>query len=577
MANLSTPLRLARSTSSRNASGSSLSRPNRHHTIAALHDPHTSPLEGELRSQQRKASSHPSAHEPPADPAPDVLSSWREDIDAQKPIKPLLHPTESPVLERDVLSSDNFLCSCVNSSSSAGFERYERLMGGVRRYLGDIDSRMGGGVAHEADGYVDNDRRAACELRAISDARNSLRDVSSPADVCVRQYVEDVKSGARVGKGVGGFALEGRTERPCSIGPELRAAGEASKALRTGEWVTGGGVSEEVQEESLTARPPSRRSHHSTSPQAPDPSEDGPFREDGLKSGSGLDAKNKHRDHDVDASHSPYRFLRDTRKWLLELANQQANASPYSHRLGGSVAFFTDTDKPEHKTAELATSRCAQPSQEANGRAQLPPGALLDTHDPVTPPLPTIQHRRANGHLDTTLMTLYETAWNTPKASLPTLRLGPTLSIRTCASNPPYATDIPVTMLSHFCGATTVQTLQAQFSVSDSELEIPDAVAEKTAVLRILRYMRRCCSHPQLRLQCELAIPPTVRDGVHMMQACKLFGLHADAARQECKLVQERLPCGPVCVEDVELIWQGYGGGIKRDGIGGRVAVLCCA
>lgn len=94
-------------------------------------------------------------------------------------------------------------------------------------------------------------------------------------------------------------------------------------------------------------------------------------------------------------------------------------------------------------------------------------------------------------------------------------------------------------------------------------LVIPEEDYAPTAIIRILRYMRRCALPASLRPLYQVGVPPLVRDQVHTMMACRLFGLHADAERLETVLLRQTISRGPLTMEDVECIWEEWGGVLR--------------
>ncbi|KAL1602580.1 hypothetical protein SLS60_005996 [Paraconiothyrium brasiliense] len=130
-------------------------------------------------------------------------------------------------------------------------------------------------------------------------------------------------------------------------------------------------------------------------------------------------------------------------------------------------------------------------------------------------------------------------------------------------------------MLKHFCGEEHLARLIRDYSLhpeqrteDDGEKNIlifPERSVDATAILRIVRYMRRCCMRTTTitKPHFQLHAPPSLEANIETIRACNIFGLYADARRLQHFLTDKKIPGGKLTMEDVETIWEGYGGGLR--------------
>ncbi|KAF2865638.1 hypothetical protein BDV95DRAFT_586222 [Massariosphaeria phaeospora] len=140
---------------------------------------------------------------------------------------------------------------------------------------------------------------------------------------------------------------------------------------------------------------------------------------------------------------------------------------------------------------------------------------------------------------------------------------GPKLAVVNALTGETYAKAVPERMLLQFCGTKVVDRLRSKPGAVQV-IEIPDLDAEQGGIERVIRYMRRCCGTAHGRPTGELRVPPSVMEGIETVRACRVLGLNTDADRIEDYVVNEVLGNRALKLEDVELVWEGYHGKLRK-------------
>jgi hypothetical protein len=183
-------------------------------------------------------------------------------------------------------------------------------------------------------------------------------------------------------------------------------------------------------------------------------------------------------------------------------------------------------------------------------------------------------------------MTLFDRQCSIKCQDIKRLTAGQIFEIRTNIEARPYARIYERTML-HFCGKQMVKELLQIYCVGELEgkeedgkkreptsvLVIPEDDFLPSAMGRVLRYMRRCMLPMSSRPLYQIVVPPSPKEQLHTMNVCRLFGLEADADRIEKVLIRQTISHGPLTMEDVELVWEGWEGVLQDSRI---VDALVC-
>ncbi|KAJ4348714.1 uncharacterized protein N0V89_010092 [Didymosphaeria variabile] len=258
------------------------------------------------------------------------------------------------------------------------------------------------------------------------------------------------------------------------------------------------------------------------------------------------------------APETPTTTLEATRELLKDLVDQESGTR--------SIESVVDPSQDIRGTAkETLTTSQARPAT---------PGPAVR---PASPPL----HRNAADNRnplekqDRETWTLYNLSCWTDKAFLKTLLKGPTVEFRVEAHSDPFLTNVSQEMLKHFCGEQHLARLIRDYSLQPdlrtedggekNILIFPERSVDATAILRIVRYMRRCCMRTTTitKPHFQLHAPPSLEANIETIRACNIFGLYADARRLQYFLTDKKIPGGKLTMEDVETIWEGYGGGLR--------------
>jgi hypothetical protein len=118
-----------------------------------------------------------------------------------------------------------------------------------------------------------------------------------------------------------------------------------------------------------------------------------------------------------------------------------------------------------------------------------------------------------------------------------------------------YLRGVSLDMLKYFGGGATINAV-----LSNNTIRIPSTHASRDGIVRVIRYMRRCCQDLSRRPTGELRTPPSIKEGIATSLACRFFYLDADAEHMERLVVQDFMgsPRFFITDDDVELIWCGY-------------------
>lgn len=118
-----------------------------------------------------------------------------------------------------------------------------------------------------------------------------------------------------------------------------------------------------------------------------------------------------------------------------------------------------------------------------------------------------------------------------------------------------YIKGVSLDMLKYFCGRAIIDSL-----LYSNTIRVPPTHASRDGIVRVIRYIRRCCQGPSRRPTGELRTPPSIKEGIATSLACRFFYLDADAEHLEKLVVQDFIgsPRFFVTDEDIELIWCGY-------------------
>ncbi|KAK7185433.1 hypothetical protein DPSP01_001948 [Paraphaeosphaeria sporulosa] len=228
--------------------------------------------------------------------------------------------------------------------------------------------------------------------------------------------------------------------------------------------------------------------------------------------------------------------------------------------------------KPSQSNKTLA-KKPASTKQSRNVR----PGTPGPNARPTSSPLHrnVAENRKPLERQDQDSWTLYNTSCWTEKSCLKALLKGPVLEFRIEPHGEPFLVDVSQEMLNYFCGEKQVDRLIHDYSLQPEQrreedgeatiLVFPEGLFDATAVMRIIRYMRRCCMRTTTltKPHFQLHAPPSLEANIDTIRACNIFGLYADARRLQYFLTDKRIPGGKLTMADVETIWEGYNGGLR--------------
>jgi hypothetical protein len=194
--------------------------------------------------------------------------------------------------------------------------------------------------------------------------------------------------------------------------------------------------------------------------------------------------------------------------------------------------------------------------------------------DPPQPPF-----RPTGIHQSTTALiwcaredTLFRIACNSNRKELAKCLSGPTINIANGSTGETYVTNVPERMLLHFCGEEVLEQLLPSYGAVQDVLEIPTSEAESLAIARVIRFMKRCCSPMSHKASGEMRIPPSIRDGLETIRACRVLGLLADAERNE-KMSRDWMgsEAWEMTDETIDLIWSAYFGAFRESEMGDAI------
>ncbi|KAF2243520.1 hypothetical protein BU26DRAFT_581741 [Trematosphaeria pertusa] len=166
--------------------------------------------------------------------------------------------------------------------------------------------------------------------------------------------------------------------------------------------------------------------------------------------------------------------------------------------------------------------------------------------------------------VDSTRKSLHELRDMAKPRELAQLLSGRRFSIMNGSTGEIYIKNVPYRMLNYFCGFDVINGLLLKDDDAPIALEVPDSNAEKGGVARVVRYMKKCCAPQGTRPTGELMVPPSLKEGIETVRACKVLGLPADAERIQTYLVREKIAKGQSSMEDVGLLWKGYRGSLRE-------------
>ncbi|KAF2443478.1 hypothetical protein P171DRAFT_486209 [Karstenula rhodostoma CBS 690.94] len=300
---------------------------------------------------------------------------------------------------------------------------------------------------------------------------------------------------------------------------------------------------------------------------------------------------------------SPTSTLESTREWLNSLANKESQtwsnesvvdtSERSEDTFSGTENYISrpqslsakSDESPNRRLRSLASEpkpsrdnrwiakESANPKQSRNVRSATPG----PTARPASPPLHrnTAENYKPLEKQGRDSWTLYSTSCWTEKAHLKTLLRGPVFEFRVEPHGKPFLVDVSQAMLKHFCGEKHVDRLIRDYSLrpeqrreedrEDTILVFPEELVDATAIMRIVRYMRRCCMRTTTltKPHFQLDAPPSLEANIETIRTCNIFGLYADARRLQYFLTDKKIPGGKLTMEDVETIWEGYDGGLR--------------
>ncbi|KAF1979229.1 hypothetical protein BU23DRAFT_151006 [Bimuria novae-zelandiae CBS 107.79] len=306
---------------------------------------------------------------------------------------------------------------------------------------------------------------------------------------------------------------------------------------------------------------------------------------------------------------TPAETLEATREWLNSLADREASSWSDEPVLGSPIRSkkpLSLSTKPKTSPSRnnlpldsVASSSKAPSSTTPGSNASPSSKRTNDDHPiparppknarPATPGLPSRPtspplHRNAAStqkplsQPDRENWTLYNLSCWSNKSYLKALLRGPVLEFRTEPHGPPFLKDVPQEMLNYFCGPDHLTRLLTSYSLpvglqretgeDYNALVFPSDLVSATAIMRIVRYMRRCCNRTATltKPHFQLRAPPSLQENMETIRACNIFGLYADARRLQCFLIDKKIPGGKLSMEDVEVLWEGYDGDLRDSG-----------
>lgn len=305
---------------------------------------------------------------------------------------------------------------------------------------------------------------------------------------------------------------------------------------------------------------------------------------------------------DIRPHDPPAASLEATREWLNNLADEESEK--WSNESTAATSEPSEDNKQEagqtvpYSQSEFAKSKVsldvpgslpniAKASQNDKATAKTLPTAKQPRDARPATPGPTgrsaspplhgnaAENRKPLEKEGRDSYTLYSTSCSTEKSYLKTLLKGPTLEFRIEPHGEPFLVDVSQNMLIHFCGEEHTNRVIQTYSLRPEErrdedgektiLVFPEDTVDANAIMRIIRYMRRCCMRTTTltKPHFQLHAPPSLEANIETIRACNMFGLYADARRLQYFLTDKKIPGGKLTMEDVETIWEGYDGELR--------------
>jgi hypothetical protein len=263
---------------------------------------------------------------------------------------------------------------------------------------------------------------------------------------------------------------------------------------------------------------------------------------------------------------------------VTSLVAESSTQNPHSMRARPSASPYKPLLSQSSKMKQLGDVKGkAKDTPTAQRSQNVRPATPSPTTRPGSPPLHrnAADNRKPIEKADRETWTLYNISCWTDKAYLKTLTKHPVFEFRVEPLGEPFLVDVPIGMLRHFCGEKHVDSLIRDYNLrpeqrreEDGEaliLVFPERIVDSTAIMRVIRFMRRCCLRTTTitKPHFQLHAPPSLEANIETIRACNIFGLYADARRLQYFLTDKKIPGGKLTMEDVETIWEGYGGGLR--------------
>ncbi|PSN68238.1 hypothetical protein BS50DRAFT_665858 [Corynespora cassiicola Philippines] len=194
------------------------------------------------------------------------------------------------------------------------------------------------------------------------------------------------------------------------------------------------------------------------------------------------------------------------------------------------------------------------------------PSTLINSPSPTRPPFPssppTEDPTWNPPPRDPSKISIFDRARKTSPRDLQQLNLGPIMHIRSLPSGELVATDIPQRMMHYFCKPELLERFMSREPLEDGTpvLDMHEKNALGAYLARAVRYMRRCCAPRGRRPFIDLHVRRGVQEGMHTVRALRVLGLDADASRVETFTIEHSIAEGPLSIDDVEFLWEGFEG-----------------
>jgi len=162
---------------------------------------------------------------------------------------------------------------------------------------------------------------------------------------------------------------------------------------------------------------------------------------------------------------------------------------------------------------------------------------------------------------------MYKIATSSSSKTLASLLVGPKMDIVNGSSGEIYVSRVPERMLVYFCGQEALTRLLPGYNTPQDVLEVPASEAEKEGIVRVVRFMRRCCSPRSHASSGDMRIPQGndhLKDGIDTVRACRVLDLQVDADRLE-RLVLQNLVFSD---DTIDQVWNGHFGRMRDTAFG---------